>query len=132
MPAALVVRAADQPADAAFGLEARGERLQQPLAVELAMFGKRQHRRRNRHGRMATQAEVDVVEVERMRHRAVQQRRLLDVGATAATDHRRLRRAAVLGDLLGEDIGERLVARGQRDAEEIHETVARDCARLCR
>ena len=126
------MRAADQPADAAFGFEARGERFEQPLAVELAMFGQRQHGRRNRHGRMAAEAEVHVVEIERVRHRAVQERRLLDVGARAAADHGRLRRAAVLGDLLGENVGKRLVAGGQRNAEEIHEAVAGDRARLGR
>jgi hypothetical protein len=132
VPAALVVRAADQPADAAFGLEARGERFHEPLAVELAMLGQRQHGRGDRHGRMAAEVEIHIVEVERVRHRPVQQRCLLDVDAAAAADHGRLRRAAVFGDLLGKNIGQRLIARGERHPEEIHEAVAGDRARFDR
>jgi hypothetical protein len=81
---------------------------------------------------MAAEGEVDVVEIERVRHRTVEQRRLLDVGPRAAADHGRLRRTAILGDLCCENVGERFMACGQGHAEEIHETVAGDGARFRR
>ena len=126
VPAPGVVRRAHEAADPTLGLEARGERLDQALAVDAGVFAERQHGRRDRHGRVTTHREIDVVEVERMRHRAIEQRRLPHRHLGAAADDCRLRGAAFVGDVGCKYFGEWFVPRSERHAEPVEQAMSGD------
>ena len=71
--ALLVVAGRDEPADPAGGLVAGDEALDEQAARGLHLLAERQQGRHDGHGRMAAHGEVDVVIVERMAGRAVDQ-----------------------------------------------------------
>ena len=126
--AAGVVAGCHQGADAAERLVAGDESGDHRLAVGALRLAQRQQHRQDRHAGMAAHGHVDVVEVERVRSGAVDQRRQLRRRARAMPDERRLRRAALFERLGEEDLRERLARARDGHGEEIEDALPRQQA----
>ena len=96
------------------------------------MLGERHHRRRNGCRGVSVATAVDVVVVEGVTGRAVDERRLAEAGLLAGAKHRRLRAAALLFHLLEKDPCQRLAHPRQRDPDEIHQALLSDGDRFGR
>ena len=94
-----------------------------PLAP--MMLGERQRRRGDRAGGVDDRLQVRVVEVERVRRDAVEQRRAGDVDALAAAEHRRLRRGRQLLHGGERRLGRRMPRRADRAADPVQERAVR-------
>ncbi len=106
VPAAVVVVRVDSVADAAGHVDAEHQRVDDIAAARAAVLGQRKHRRGHRSGGMDDGLEVRVVEIERVRGDAVDERRARHVDALGASEHRRLR-----GGLEHRDGGQRRLGR---------------------
>ena len=89
------------------------------------VLGERERRRRDRPGRMDDRLEVRVVEVERVRRDAVQERGARHVDALAAAEDRRLRRRRELLHGGERRVERRMARRADRAAEPVHERAMR-------
>ncbi len=117
VPAALVMPWRNGVADAAFGLDAENECVQQVLARCGPLLGEGEQRRRDRRARVDHGGEVRVVEVQNVGAHRVDERGEQRVEPLAAADKRRLRRSGVRRER-----GERALDRApERAAEEIEE-----------
>ena len=90
------------------------------------MLGERHHRRRNGCRGVSVATAVDVVVVEGVTGRAVDERRLAEAGLLAGAKHRRLRAATLLFHLLEKDPRQWLTHPRQRDPDEIHQALLGD------
>ncbi len=125
MPAALVVAVAHERVDAALHLDAgdeRGEYVPAGIAVHLRQG---QHHRGHRRAGMAVQPFLHVVEIERVRATAVDQRRLRHADLAAVADEGGLRGAAIGRDLVDQDLRQRLLQSGQCDPDPVQQAMLR-------
>ncbi len=93
VPADVIVRRIDRVADSALDLGSQDESVNERFPGDRPVLGEREQRRCNRAGRVNDGLEMRIVEVERVRCHAVEQRRVEDVEAFAPTQHGRLRRS---------------------------------------
>ena len=87
MPALVVVVKVDAERDLALGFEAGDIGRDEVAAAGAGLSREREQRRQDRRRRMAAQGVVAVVEVERVRGGAVDQRRIERVGAVGGAEH---------------------------------------------
>jgi hypothetical protein len=125
--AARVVAGPQRHADAAAGLVAGDKRGDDRLARGFALLGEGQQRRQDRDRRMARHRQVDVVVVERMGDRAVDQRRRQH-RQRAAWPITAACSAPPASLLIEQDAGERIVGAGEPDAEIVEHALPRELA----
>ncbi len=93
VPAHVVVRRIDRVADPALDLGPQDEGVKERVPGNRRVLGEREQRRGDRAGRVNDRSQMCVVEVERVRRHAVEQRGVEDVEAFVPTEHGRLRRS---------------------------------------
>ena len=125
VPADVVVRRIDGVADAALGLHAQDEGVQEIRAADRRAFREREDGGRDRAARVDDGLQMRVVEVEGVRGDAVHQRREHDVEPVAAPEHGRLARPGELVERRERAL-HRLVARAaDRAAHPVQERARR-------
>jgi hypothetical protein len=121
--ALLVVAGRDQPADAARGLVACDEALDEQPARRLDLLAQRQQGRDHGDGGMAAHGEVDVVVVERVARSTVDQGRGRRQHFLISTDQRGLPLGAVVQRLAHQDVGQLLLRAGHGDGEPVEQAL---------
>ena len=121
--ALLVVAGRHQAADPARGFVAGDEALDEKLARGLRLLAERQQGGDDRDRRMAAHGEIDVVVVERVAGRAVDQGGGGRQDLLGATDQRRRALGAVLERLADQDVGQFLLRAGNGDGEPVEQAL---------
>src|SRR5690606_71339 len=132
VPAAGIVAVAHGGAEAAFDLDPGDEGGEQRLAVEALPLAEGEGGRHHRHGRVPGHHAEHVVEVERVRGRAIDEGGLPGRDLAAVADQSRLGIAAILGHLLAQHRHQRLVHAGEGHADHVEQAVPRDGERIDR
>ena len=113
-----------EAADPTFDLIAGDKGGQQIGATHRRLTGQGQNGGRHRHRWVADHGAMDVIVIEGVRGRAIDQRRLTDRGLTPRADDQRLRRAPLAGDFVEQHIDQRLVGAGDGDREPVEQAMA--------
>ena len=121
--ALLIVAGRHQAADPARGLVAGDEALDEQLARRLDLLAERQQGGDDRDRRMAAHGEIDVVVVERMAGRAVDQGGGGRQDLLAAADQGRRTLGAVLDRFADQDVGQVLLRAGNGDGEPVEQAL---------
>ena len=129
MPALLVVMEVDAARDARLGLPARDIGGDERPPVHRARLRQREQRRQDRRRWMAAQRVAAIVEIERMRRGAVDQRRIQRCHALVGAEHQT---RTVRGGHARHDPRARLACAGQRAADRVEDRDARPMHRILR
>jgi len=123
--AAVVMAWLERHADAAGDLVAGDKRGGDLTPGTPALLGERDEARQDRHRRMPRHRQIDVVVIQRVADRAIDERGRQGGQARRVADDAGLRRAAGLGQFVEQHRRERVVGPGERDTVIIEHALAR-------
>ena len=118
--------------DAAGGLVTGDKGGDDLMAGALPRLGERQQAGQDRHGGMPRHRQIDVVVIERVADRAIDQRGGKGGEARLMADDAGLRRAAGLGQLVEQELHQLVTGPGDRHAEIVENALPSELVRLGR